>query len=83
MNVLITGITGYVGSRLAPRLRREGHTVRGFARRVRQENGSIPIVTGDAVTGKGLEQALDGVEVAYFLIHSMEASADGYAYGQR
>jgi hypothetical protein len=35
------------------------------------------MVTGDAVTGAGLDRALDGVDVAYFLIHSMEADANG------
>ena len=32
----------------------------------------IPVVAGDAVSGDGLEPALDGVDVAYYLIHSME-----------
>lgn len=77
MNVLLTGITGYVGSALAPRLRRDGHTLRGFSRHPGADLAGIPIVTGDAVSGKGLEQALEGIDVAYFLIHSMEASADG------
>ncbi len=35
----------------------------------------IPIVEGDAVSGDGLEQALDGIDVAYYLIHSMEPAA--------
>jgi nucleoside-diphosphate-sugar epimerase len=35
------------------------------------------VLAGDAVTGTGLQTALDGVDVAYFLIHSMEASLDG------
>ena len=77
MNVLVTGVTGYVGSRLVPRLERDGHSVRGFSRR---DNGTPPgatIVTGDAVSGEGLDRALDGIDVAYFLIHSMERSPDG------
>jgi len=76
MNVLITGVTGYVGSRLAPRLVSDGHSVRGFARRPAANGLAFPIVTGDAVSGAGLEQALDGIDVAYFLIHSMEPSDD-------
>ncbi|HEY1590640.1 MAG TPA: NAD-dependent epimerase/dehydratase family protein [Solirubrobacteraceae bacterium] len=77
MNVLVTGITGYIGSRLAPRLLADGHAVRGLSRRARAGAHAIPILAGDAVTGDGLEEALDGVEVAYFLIHSMEPSGDG------
>jgi uncharacterized protein YbjT (DUF2867 family) len=78
MNVLVTGITGYIGSRLAPRLLADGHTVRGLSRHPRPGGRDrIQILAGDAVSGDGLERALDGVQVAYFLIHSMEASADG------
>lgn len=82
MRILITGITGYVGSRLAPRLLRDGHAVRGFSRRANDSGGDIPIVEGDAVTGRGLDQALDGIDVAYYLIHSMEPSPDG-AFAER
>jgi uncharacterized protein YbjT (DUF2867 family) len=32
---------------------------------------------GDLLTGEGLEAALDGVSTAYYLVHSMEAAADG------
>jgi uncharacterized protein YbjT (DUF2867 family) len=78
MNILVTGITGYVGSRLVPRLIADGHSVRGLSRHPRGDAaGGIPILAGDAVTGEGLERALGGVDVAYFLIHSMEPSADG------
>jgi len=77
MDILVTGITGYVGSRLAPRLHRDGHTVRGFVRRPPAAELGCPIVSGDAVTGAGLDAALDGIDVAYYLIHSMEASSAG------
>ena len=77
MNVLITGISGYVGSRLAPRLLRDGHTVRGFSRQGGQPDCAVPVVKGDAVSGEGLERALEGVDVAFYLIHSMEPSANG------
>ena len=35
------------------------------------------VVRGDAVSGAGLDEALDGVDVAYFLIHSMETALNG------
>jgi uncharacterized protein YbjT (DUF2867 family) len=77
MNILVTGVTGYVGSKLAPRLQRDGHTVRGLARDPGRSQLQIPVLAGDAVTGEGLDEALDQVDVAYFLIHSMEPSTDG------
>jgi uncharacterized protein YbjT (DUF2867 family) len=77
VNILVTGITGYVGSRLTPRLLRDGHRVRGFTRHPGRVELGIPVATGDAVTGVGLEHALRDIEVAYFLIHSMEPSSNG------
>lgn len=76
MTILVTGITGYVGSVVAARLAGEGHAVRGFARSPERVTVEVPVVAGDAVTGEGLGQALDGVKVAYFLIHGMEPAAD-------
>jgi uncharacterized protein YbjT (DUF2867 family) len=81
MRVLVTGASGYVGAALVPRLQAEGLDVRAFARdpaRVAAAGvGGVEVVTGDAVTGAGLDAALDGVEVAYYLIHSMEPAAPG------
>lgn len=74
MRILVTGVSGFVGARLVPRLQRDGHELRGFARDPARVPADIelPLVTGDAVSGVGLDDALAGIEVAYFLIHSME-----------
>jgi uncharacterized protein YbjT (DUF2867 family) len=77
MRILITGISGYVGSSLAPRLLADGHELRGMSRSQRANELGIPVLAADAVTGAGLDAALDGIDVAYYLIHSMEPSADG------
>src|SRR5688500_1969988 len=81
MRTLVTGVSGYVGAALAERLRSEGHAVRGFARspeRVAAAGVELDeIVLGDIGGGSGLERALDGVDVAYYLIHSMEGAAAG------
>ena len=81
MKILVTGITGYVGGALAPRLVAEGHDVRGLARDpARCLLPELECVRGDAVSGLGLDEALDGVDVAYYLIHSMETGAqEGFA----
>jgi uncharacterized protein YbjT (DUF2867 family) len=81
MQILVTGVSGYVGAALVERLRRDGHSVRGFARsRERVAAAGVELedlVIGDAATGAGLERALDGVDVAYYLMHSMEGAAAG------
>lgn len=78
MRILVTGITGAIGSSLAPKLLADGHDVVGFSRAAEPGDWpGIPIVTGDAVTGEGLDDALAGVQTAYYLIHSMESGSDG------
>jgi uncharacterized protein YbjT (DUF2867 family) len=77
MRVLITGVSGYVGRALVPRLRSAGYDLRGLARDPARVAQALPLVTGDVVSGAGLREALDGVDVAYYLVHSMEPSTDG------
>ena len=83
MNILITGVSGYVGSRLAPRMLRDGHLVRGMSRNPPDGDSEIPIVAADAVSGVGLDRALRGIDVAYFLIHSMEPATGNGSFGAR
>jgi uncharacterized protein YbjT (DUF2867 family) len=77
MRVLVTGVSGYIGAELVPRLVRDGHDVVGMSRDPGRVELEVPVVRGDAVTGEGLSDALAGVDVAYFLIHSMEPPNDG------
>ena len=77
MHILVTGITGFVGGDLTPRLLEDGHEVRGLARDPLRCAIDVPLVEGDVLTGAGLDEALDGIDVAYYLIHSMERSDDG------
>jgi uncharacterized protein YbjT (DUF2867 family) len=77
--VLVTGASGYVGAAIVPRLKASGHEVRAFARTPGKVTAPVDgIVAGDAVTGQGLDRAMDGVDVAYYLIHSMEAATPGF-----
>jgi uncharacterized protein YbjT (DUF2867 family) len=83
MRILVTGASGFVGSTLAPMLLAEGHELRALTRdpaRARTAlaerlpgSDAIEVVRGDVLTGSGLERALREIEVAYYLIHSMES----------
>ncbi len=76
---LVTGATGYVGGRLVARLVEEGRPVRALARDPSRLDvpASVEAVRGDLLSGTGLEAALEGCTTAYYLVHSMEASAEG------
>jgi uncharacterized protein YbjT (DUF2867 family) len=79
VQVLVTGASGAIGAELIPRLAADGHRVRAFGRdpaRIAAQ-GVSEAVRGDAVSGAGLAEALDGIDVAYFLIHSMETAVNG------
>jgi uncharacterized protein YbjT (DUF2867 family) len=77
--VLLTGATGYIGSRLLRRLEDDGRAVRCLGRhpeRVAATKPTTEIVRGDCLDEASLEPALAGVSVAYYLVHSMGAGAD-------
>lgn len=76
MRVLVTGISGYVGPLVAERLTRAGHEVRGLARNPDRVRGPWEVAAVDLSDGAGLAEALDGVDAAYYLVHSMEGTVD-------
>jgi uncharacterized protein YbjT (DUF2867 family) len=82
---LVTGATGYVGSRLLRRLAQEGRAVRALARQpdaVEPLDG-VEAVRGDLLDRRGLEDVLHGCHTAYYLIHSMEPSTNGAGFADR
>jgi uncharacterized protein YbjT (DUF2867 family) len=83
MRILLTGVSGSIGAALAPALARDGHDLLGFARDPARVRVRLPVVRGDAVSGAGLDEAMEGVDVAYFLIHSMEGDPSGFEARER
>ncbi len=81
MNVLVTGATGYIGGRLVPRLLRQGHSVRALVRdsfsiHDRSWADDVEIVQADLHEPETLVGIFDGIEVAYYLVHSLRAGPD-------
>lgn len=77
--VLVTGATGYIGGRLIPRLAAHGWRVRAMARRSAALAGRFPAgvetCAGDVLDPASLGPALQGVDTAYYLVHSMGAES--------
>lgn len=83
--VLVLGATGYIGGRLAPRLLQAGHEVRvGVRRPAKLEQvpwaGEVDVRTVDLDTGRGLSESLNGIDTAYYLVHSMGSGGDFEAH---
>ncbi|MEV6158598.1 SDR family oxidoreductase [Nonomuraea sp. NPDC052129] len=80
---LVTGATGYIGGRLVPELLAAGHDVRCMVRSAARLRdlpwaGHTEVVEADATDPERTFQALQGVEIAYYLIHAM-GTADRFA----
>jgi uncharacterized protein YbjT (DUF2867 family) len=76
VRVLVTGATGYIGGRLVPRLLEAGHEVRCLSRSPEKLRGvpwadRVEVARGDLGDPASLPAAFAGVDVAYFLVHSL------------
>jgi uncharacterized protein YbjT (DUF2867 family) len=79
--ILVTGATGYIGGRLAPRLLEAGYRVRVLVRDSARLQGrawleQVEVIQGDVLDPASLEPAMQGVSAAYYMVHSMSGSAD-------
>jgi uncharacterized protein YbjT (DUF2867 family) len=79
LRCLVTGATGYIGARLVPRLLDDGHRVRALARNP-DKLADVPwreqveVARGDLADVESLIDAFDGMDVVYYLVHSMGTS---------
>jgi len=86
MKILITGATGYVGGKLLPKLVQSGHEVTCMVRDASRFNPDLrgaQVVEADVLHPGTLPSALQGIEVAYYLIHSMGGGVEGFAERDR
>jgi len=72
VQVLVTGATGFVGSRLVPALIADGHDVRAMTRKPESYDGPGEPVGGDVSDPGTLAEPLSGVDVAIYLVHALD-----------
>src|SRR6185437_1300373 len=80
LNCLVTGASGYIGGRLVPELLSAGYAVRCMARDPgklsdRPWSDDVEIAVADVMDASAVRRALQGVDVAYYLIHSLGTGA--------
>ncbi|MCH9667670.1 MAG: NAD(P)H-binding protein [Actinomycetia bacterium] len=88
LSCLVTGATGYIGSRLVPLLIEHGYQVRAMARTPAKLSGAswrdrAEVVAGDLTEPESLNAAFAGIDVVYYLVHSMGTSKDFVAEEER
>jgi uncharacterized protein YbjT (DUF2867 family) len=88
MRIFVAGATGWIGSRLVPRLLAAEHDVVVLARSAdrvaaRPWGDRVEVVVGDATDSRPVTQAMFGVDVAIHLVHAMEAAVDDFRKEER
>jgi uncharacterized protein YbjT (DUF2867 family) len=86
VRILVTGATGYIGGLIVPALVSAGHNVRCVARlpeRLAGRFDGVDVVRGDVFDGDSMRAAMDGIEIAYYLIHSMATDRRDFSQSDR
>jgi len=81
---LVTGVTGYIGGRLVPRLLDKGFSVRVMTRDASRLQGRtwldrVDVVEADVFDYESLQRALKDIDVAYYFIHSMAGHGESFS----
>lgn len=71
-DILVTGSTGFIGSRLVKRLASLGYTVTAMSRKKIPDSLSVKQVKADSLDASSLKNSLKGIRIAFYLLHSME-----------
>ncbi len=73
LTVLVTGASGFIGSHLSRALVDAGHDVRAMTRHPDDYSGAGKPVFGDVFDADSVHAAMDGVDAAYYLVHSLDS----------
>lgn len=78
MRILVTGATGFVGSRLVEKLRREDHAVSALVRDASRYDppNRVEVIEADLLDPETLDDIFDRYEVVYYLVHSLRSGSD-------
>lgn len=79
ITVLVTGAGGFIGRRLVSELLQRGYRVRCLVRRTAATLDGVEQVQADLLWPETLPAALDGVQIAYYLVHSMGQGGGDFA----
>jgi len=88
--IIVLGATGYVGGRLVPKLLEEGYFVRACGRskeklksRFWANHPKVELVEVDVQNPPSLSRALNGIDIAFYLIHSMNPESSDFEHADR
>jgi uncharacterized protein YbjT (DUF2867 family) len=73
-SIMVTGATGFIGSRLVSLLSSNGYTVTGLSRQKLSSTQNVKYVQADVFDNNELDKSMQGIEIVYYLLHSMEGS---------
>lgn len=76
--ILITGASGFIGQRLTKALLAEGAALRCLLRRPAPLPGGAEVAIGDLLQAETLPAAMEGIDTAYYLVHSMAGGRAGF-----
>ncbi|MCV0399285.1 MAG: NAD-dependent epimerase/dehydratase family protein [Nitrosarchaeum sp.] len=75
-SILVTGATGFIGSKLIASLSSLGYSVKAMSRKNVPDSYLIKYVKADVFDINQLENVMTGIDIAYYLLHSMEGSKE-------